>query len=83
MSLGGGFSTASNNAVERMYTAGVVVTTAAGYVRCRQLPQLELSGTLVSNHLLSNLPSACPKKMERIDLLVGPFILLFTRFTVT
>jgi hypothetical protein len=80
MSLGGGFSTASNNAVERMYTAGVVVTTAAGYVRCRQL---ELSGTLVSNHLLSNLPSACPKKMERIDLLVGPFILLFTRFTVT
>jgi len=30
MSLGGGFSTASNNAVARLYTAGVVVTTAAG-----------------------------------------------------
>mmetsp|Transcript_28709 Transcript_28709/g.48203 ORF Transcript_28709/g.48203 Transcript_28709/m.48203 type:complete len:1510 (+) Transcript_28709:133-4662(+) len=30
MSLGGGFYTASNNAVGRMYDAGVVVTTAAG-----------------------------------------------------
>ncbi|XP_071853501.1 aqualysin-1-like [Apostichopus japonicus] len=50
MSLGGGFSTASNDAVDRMYSAGIVVAVAAGNSNtdaCTQSPSSALNAISV------------------------------------